>query len=306
MTRTTLRLRMALALLLLAAPLLLTTVARADALLPRPGEVALSGTIRQMLPQRTGLVLLVGTLTRPDGSSTPLDPARPKTVLSPSLSASLKPGDALTAIGKDAGVGKPLTARRLILSLEANVPGALPVPWKDADIGKVGVPGSAQFQAGTFTVTASGEDMFGPADSFHFVYQPLSGNGQIIARVVQYQRKDQWTKVGVMVRETIQPGSKFADLLVTPDNGAEFQHRNTTNGDTQTTDQVPSPTPYWVKLVRAGDMLTGYVSKDGQTWEQRGQDSIPMAPDVLVGLCVTSHKNDVTTEAKIDSVTVGK
>ena len=45
-------------------------------------------------------------------------------------------------------------------------------------------------------------------------------------------------------------------------------------------------------MVRAGDTLTGYVSKDGKTWQQRGQATVPMASDALIGLCVTSHKND--------------
>ena len=76
---------------------------------------------------------------------------------------------------------------------------------------------------------------------FHFVYMPLHGDGQIVARVVSYQRQDMWTKVGVMVRETTDPGSKFVDVLVTPDKGAEAQWRAGTNGDTQTTDQIPSP-----------------------------------------------------------------
>jgi len=183
----------------------------------------------------------------------------------------------------------------------------LPAPWKDTDIGKVGVPGSAaRVAAGTFTVTAAGEDIYGQADSFHFVYQPLHGDGQIVARVVSYQRKDMWTKVGVMVRETTDPGAKFADVLVTPDKGAESQWRPNTNGDTQTTDQVPSPTPFWVKMVRIGDTLTSYVSPDGKAWQQRGQATVAMTPDALIGLCVTSHKNDETTEAKMDSVRVGK
>lgn len=149
-------------------------------------------------------------------------------------------------------------------------------------------------------MTASGDDIFGQADAFHFVYMPLHGNGQIVARVVSYQRQDMWTKVGVMVRETTDPGSKFADVLVTPDKGAEAQWRASTNGDTQTTDQVPSPAPFWVKMVRAGDTLTGYVSPDGLAWQQRGQMTVQMPPDALIGLCVTSHKNDTLTEAKID------
>jgi len=178
--------------------------------------------------------------------------------------------------------------------------------WTSADVGKVGVHGSSNVKAGVWTISASGEDIYGTADSFRFVYRPLHGDGQITARVVSYERKDMWTKVGVMVRATTDAGAPFADVLVTPDHGAEFQYRSTVAGETQTTDQVPSPTPYWVKLTRVGPLLTGYVSKDGIRWEERGKATLTLAPDVLIGLCVTSHKNDVLTEAKIDSVSLKK
>lgn len=180
----------------------------------------------------------------------------------------------------------------------------LPAPWKSQDIGKVGVPGSASFAKGVWTVKASGEDIFGLADSFRFVYLPLNGDGQITARVVQYQRRDTWTKVGVMARESLDPSARFADVLVTPDKGGEFQRRTQTGGQTDTSEQTPSPTPFWVRLVRAGDLITGYLSKDGKTWEERGHETVKMAPQVLIGLCVTSHKNDELTEAQIDSVLV--
>lgn len=182
--------------------------------------------------------------------------------------------------------------------------GELPAPWKAADIGKVGVPGGARTAAGTFTITASGEDIFGPADSFHFVWQSWHGDGRITARVVRYQRRDMWTKVGVMARESRAPGAKFADVLVTPDKGAEMQWRTKADGETQTTDQVPSAAPFWVRLVRAGDLLTGYVSQDGRHWQKRGEATVTLSHDILLGLCVTSHRNDAVTEAVVDSVTV--
>ena len=180
----------------------------------------------------------------------------------------------------------------------------LPSPWKQEDIGAVGVHGGAKRVAGTWTITGAGEDIFGQADSFHFVWRWWHGDGQITARVVRYQRRDVWTKVGVMARETTAAGSRFADMLVTPDHGAEFQWRAQTTRDTQTTDQVPSPTPFWVRLVRTGTTLTGYVSADGKIWQPRGHATVTLAPDFLIGFCVTSHSKDVPTEAVVDSVTV--
>ncbi len=182
----------------------------------------------------------------------------------------------------------------------------LPAPWKSVDIGTVAVPGAAfsHPKSGAFRITASGEDIFGRADSFRFTSQPLHGSGEIAAQVVSYERQDMWTKVGVMVRDSDAPGAKFADIVLTPDKGAEFQWRAGTDGETQTSEQTPAPTPYWVKLTRRGDVFVGWISPDGKTWTERGRTTIAMGPNVLAGICVTSHKNDALTQANLSSVTV--
>jgi hypothetical protein len=61
---------------------------------------------------------------------------------------------------------------------------ALPSGWVQQDIGAVGVAGSASYSNGVFTISGAGPEIYGTADGFHFVYQPMAGNGSIIARVV--------------------------------------------------------------------------------------------------------------------------
>src|SRR5207245_11700695 len=55
-------------------------------------------------------------------------------------------------------------------------PGSLPSPWVDQDIGAVGAAGSASFANGAFSVTGSGSDIWGAADSFNFMSQSIAGN----------------------------------------------------------------------------------------------------------------------------------
>src|SRR6266478_6150658 len=61
---------------------------------------------------------------------------------------------------------------------------SLPSGWSDGDIGSVGLSGSATYSNNVFTVKGSGTGMTGTADGMHFVYQLLSGDGTIVARVV--------------------------------------------------------------------------------------------------------------------------
>ncbi len=58
---------------------------------------------------------------------------------------------------------------------------SLPTGWSHTDIGSVGLAGSASYTNGVFTDSGSGTQIFGTADSFHFAYQLLSGDGTLVA-----------------------------------------------------------------------------------------------------------------------------
>ncbi|HEY6943661.1 MAG TPA: S53 family peptidase, partial [Candidatus Acidoferrum sp.] len=74
------------------------------------------------------------------------------------------------------------------LSLTVRLLPTLPSVWSDGDIGSVGVAGSASYSNGTFAVSGAGSGtMITSSDGFHFVYQPLNGDGTIVARVVSVQ-----------------------------------------------------------------------------------------------------------------------
>ncbi len=77
--------------------------------------------------------------------------------------------------------------------------GGLPPPWVAQDVGNVGAAGSTSESSGTFTLKGAGADIYGTADAFQFVWQPLSGDGQIVARIVSIQNVNAWAKAGVMI-----------------------------------------------------------------------------------------------------------
>ncbi|MDB6110083.1 MAG: hypothetical protein JWR69_1833, partial [Pedosphaera sp.] len=191
-----------------------------------------------------------------------------------------------------------------INSLPAAQP--LPPPWQDQDIGNVGLAGNASFAGGNFSIQASGDDIWNTADAFHYVYQPMNGDGQIVARVVNVQNTDGWAKAGVMIRETLAANSRQAIMLISADQGASFERRVTIGGlSTDNTAGLGSIfAPYWVKLVRSGNTFTGYRSVDGVNWVQVGSDTITMSANVYVGLAVTAHNNSALNTSSFDNVQV--
>jgi glucose/arabinose dehydrogenase/regulation of enolase protein 1 (concanavalin A-like superfamily) len=184
-----------------------------------------------------------------------------------------------------------------------SVQNALPSPWQTTTIGSVGIIGSASYSNGTFTASASGNDIWNTADAFRFVYQQLSGNVDIRARVTGITNTNAWAKAGVMVRETLAANAKHAMVVVTPGNGVAFQRRVTAGGSSAHIASSGS-VPYWVRLVRNGNTFTAYRSSTGTTWTQIATANIPMTANVFVGLPVTSHNNGALCTATFTNVTV--
>ena len=161
---------------------------------------------------------------------------------------------------------------------------------------------------GTYTITASGADIAGQSDEFHYAYKMLSGPGSIIARVLSVSNTDPWAKAGVMIRETLEPGSKHAFACVTPGSGVASEGRFNTNGDSFNTNQIGATAPHWVKLERdfGGNFAVSH-SADGSTWvpvEEATTENIQMSADVYVGLAVTSNNTDATCEAQFSNVSI--
>ena len=180
-----------------------------------------------------------------------------------------------------------LTASDSALSGSADlavmVGGPLPSPWSDQDIGAVGTQGRGSFLTGTFIERGSGADIGGSADAFHYIYQPLNGNGTIIARIATQKQSDPSAKVGVMIRETLTAGSKYAAVVITPSTSIIFQRRTNTNGTTVSTTATGPQlvVPYWLKLTRTGNSLASFYSSDGVTWTSGGSNSVAMGSQCL-------------------------
>jgi hypothetical protein len=179
---------------------------------------------------------------------------------------------------------------------------SLPPGWNAADIGPVGIAGSSSYGGGAFTVSGSGADVWGTSDTFRFTYQSLSGDGQMVARVASVALVNSWAKAGVMIRNSLSSSSAFAFMLVSAAKGTAFQYRTSGGASAASITGTTAAAPYWVKIVRTGDTITGYQSPNGSSWTRIGSASIPMGSTVYIGLAVSSHDNTRICTAAFDQV----
>src|SRR5205807_617780 len=82
-----------------------------------------------------------------------------------------------------------------------------PSRWSTQDIGAVNVAGTYSYANGAHTVTGSG-DISGTSDAFRFVWQPMTGDGSIIAKVNVSGCCVHPEKAGVMFRDSLSPNAK--------------------------------------------------------------------------------------------------
>jgi regulation of enolase protein 1 (concanavalin A-like superfamily) len=179
--------------------------------------------------------------------------------------------------------------------------------WGNGDVGNVGVAGEACESNGTFTLKASGENIWDQADGFHYAYKRLVGDGEIIARVVSADFSENWASTGVMMRESLDAGSAFAYANLT-DYGRYallFRNQNGASASTRHSGNTTVSTPYWVRLTREGDRVESHFSHDGNNWSYWRATSVPMTDTVYIGLATFSHDNNQRREAKFDQVSMG-
>jgi hypothetical protein len=198
---------------------------------------------------------------------------------------------------------------------------AIPEPWKDEDVGMVGLPGAAGRTTGRYHVMGSGGDIWGDADQFNFLHRPVSGDLELVAKVVSQQNTSADARAGIMLRESNAPDARNVFMTVFPatDKNGVLDGKGTrltfrdkridmNTGYVDLGSLHPpavDAAPLWLKIVRSKGLFTGYVSADGLAWTKDGEWTIAGMPgDLLAGLAVTAHSNTKTSAAEFEGLRI--
>lgn len=182
--------------------------------------------------------------------------------------------------------------------------------WKSKDIGKVGIEGNATLTEEGLKVKGAGriEKDF---DSFQFAYQPLEGDGSLTARIDSLTKVSNNAISGLMIREELSADSPTAIIstsVVKADKqdtlyAVHFSTRAKKGENILAPMEYDRPQekgvptlpgrdiPYWLKIERKGEILTGYASEDGINWTEVGNIKISMKKKVYIGFAVDAAKD---------------
>jgi outer membrane protein assembly factor BamB len=221
--------------------------------------------------------------------------------------ASMLAGLAVTS--HNSGTASSVTFDAVGVATGAPPPPALcPTGWTCTDVGGATPAGAQTLDGtGTWTVQGGGGDIWGTSDQFHFVSQPLAGDGPVTARVTSQTATDPWAKAGVMLRQTTDAASAYYAVEVTPGSGLVVQYRPSSGAAAAMAAQLAGASPVYVRAVRAGTTFTAYTSSDGLTWTQVAGSSVTLSVSgaMQAGLAVTSHNTQAAGTVTFTSVSAG-
>ncbi len=163
-----------------------------------------------------------------------------------------------------------------------------------------GRPAALVETASGITLSGEGADIYMGTDEFRFAYKKLSGDGSMTVRVDSVQTAANWTKSGVMIRESLDPLAMQVHMISAAQQSlVEWMYRNMTNSTTTVgfnTAANANPLPVWLRVTRVGNVFTGEYSANGTTWTKLAATdgspssaTITMPASVYVGMVVCSN-----------------
>ncbi|MHC4511828.1 MAG: PA14 domain-containing protein, partial [Planctomycetota bacterium] len=178
-----------------------------------------------------------------------------------------------------------------------------------------------------YTIISDGADIWnvGPNpyhDEFHYGYNDLlkgtnwAGLGIITARVDSISNTHDYTKAGVMMRESALPDCNYVAVVLRPATGVGGQvsvtFRDVKRGASTETNIDGISAPHWVRLERDsfGRFVATHandVEAAASNWQAIGPPAgevVDMDPNILAGLCLTSHNANAMATAVFSNVSI--
>ena len=171
------------------------------------------------------------------------------------------------------------------------------------EIGNPKLKGSTQYDElrQTYTLTGSGLNMWANRDEFHFASAKITGDF-ILTTFCQFEGKgvNAHRKMGLMVRENLEPGSRYADCAIHGDGLTSLQYR-IREDDLTLEIKAALSAPDIIQLERKGDTIIMRAARKGDPLIETARLPIAFRASVYAGIFVCSHDTSVIETARFSN-----
>jgi arylsulfatase A-like enzyme len=169
-----------------------------------------------------------------------------------------------------------------------------PVAFNDSDIGNPTSSVVSEIHE-VFTVGTTSAAIGGTADAFNFTSLPFFGDGEIIIRLESITGSTPAAMAGIMLRESLTPGSAFVMTGIDPAGDCAMIHRPTADAASATGGSVNLAAPAFLRLSRSGNTFTSACSGNGLQWTTLATQDLPLPANLHAGIASCSGSS--TTQA---------
>jgi len=173
------------------------------------------------------------------------------------------------------------------------------------DVGETKHGGSVEFDAArqSYTVAGGGANMWFTNDAFHFVWKKLSSDVTLAADVsFPEQGGDPHRKACLLVRQSLEPNSAYADAALHGDGLTSLQYRAASNERTYEIQSGVSR-PKRLRIEKRGRYVSMSIATgDGELQPAGGSFRIDLSDPFYVGLGVCAHNNERIEKAVFTNV----
>ena len=176
---------------------------------------------------------------------------------------------------------------------------------KNQDIGAVKNAGKATYDETkqSYAVSGSGQNMWFVTDAFHFVWKKVSGDVTLSADIsFPAPGKEPHRKAVLMVRQTLDPDSAYADAVLHGDGLTSLQYRESKGARTYEI-QANATGPQRLRIEKRGKYVSMSIAAAGEELRPAGGSfRLELQEPFYIGLGVCSHNDDVLETAVFSNV----
>ncbi|MDR0865220.1 MAG: hypothetical protein LBO74_09875 [Candidatus Symbiothrix sp.] len=182
-----------------------------------------------------------------------------------------------------------------------------------ADIGNPAIKGNVAYdpQTEVYTLSGAGENMWFKSDEFFFVYEPVEGDFSLSSKIAfapALENSNMHRKIGLMIRESLEPDARYADITVHYGDGlTSLQYRPAVGVDTEEK-KVDIISADYLVLERKGNQITvkACTVKENEVNVVTTDVSIDFPAGAYVGLFICSHDSSILESGYFSEVKLEK
>ncbi|MGW3951885.1 right-handed parallel beta-helix repeat-containing protein [Streptomyces sp. NPDC004752] len=183
-------------------------------------------------------------------------------------------------ISADAGWGI------IVAPAQANIPEG----WSVTNLGHtvhggtVPTQGAATCQNGVWWVAGDGANIWNNTDDCTFLHQDISGTTDVtVTATFQSGTAGQYAGFGLLVRDGDSDSANEVNWRTQQGGSLVVQYRNADNPNSWYMAFPSAAFPVELRLAKQGDVFTAYLGQGG-AWTKMGSVTVPMGPDLRVGI----------------------